>query len=175
LALVQHVLLWSYPLRVAREDGLMSARFARCLLSVALLPAAYGLAHALAPELFRLRSFAGALVLYLALTELINLPHHSDRPFDFSERLRPWEQWRAARSCAYPPLVAKLLLLNFNLHVEHHLFPTLPWHQLSDARAKVRPALGAAYVEATGAEWNLRNRSRDLHDVLLTAPAAPPT
>jgi fatty acid desaturase len=135
----------------------------------------YTALHVMWPDLFRIRSFAGALVLYLALTELINLPHHSDMPFGFRARLRPWEQWRTARSCDYPRWIARAGLLNFNLHIEHHLFPALPWYRLERVRAELKPVLGEHYAEAVGAAWNVRNRGRDLQTVLLTKPTSPPT
>ena len=45
----------------------------------------------------------------------------------------PGAQEEASRSCAYPKLISRNLLLNFNYHSEHHLFPDLPWYYLEEA------------------------------------------
>ena len=46
------------------------------------------------------------------------------------QRLNLWEQQATTRSCRYPGILSELLVLNFNLHTEHHLFPALPWFRL---------------------------------------------
>lgn len=162
-ALAQHFVFWTYPLVLLREDR---SKLFPCLCSVLLLPISYVSLYLLWPTVFRPGNFALAFAIYLFAEELVNLPHHSDL-FRFSGRLQLWDQWKAARSCYYPPLVSELLVLNFNFHVEHHMFPSLPWYRLRQARALVRPALSGNYNEATGISWNLKNRSRDAQEFLL--------
>jgi omega-6 fatty acid desaturase (delta-12 desaturase) len=166
-AFAQHIVFWSYPWVLAREDR---SKLPKCLLSVGLLPLAYALLYFSWPSIFKPSNFILAFVIYLFVEELVNAPHHIDL-FNFSERLPLWEQWKATRSCVYPPLLSKLLVLNFNLHVEHHLYPSLPWQRLGTARALIRPALGSNYCESVGIGWNLQNRSRDLQDILVTVRA----
>lgn len=162
-ALSQHFVYWAYPLTLLKEDR---ALVIRCAVSVAVLPLSYFGLYWLAPDLFRAGNVALAFVLYLFAAELVNVPHHVDQ-FRFSERLALWDQWKASRSCYYPVLISELLVLNFNFHVEHHMFPALPWFRLRKARTLVRAALGSNYQEAVGVRWNLQNRSRDMESLLL--------
>jgi fatty acid desaturase len=162
-ALAQHFVFWSYPMVLLREDR---SKIWQCLVSVALLPSAYLALYLRWPEVFRPQNFILAFVIYLFCEELVNLPHHLDL-FKFDRRLPLWEQWKAARSCYYPPFVSELLVLNFNFHIEHHLYPSLPWFRLRAARRYVSRALGSDYNEAVGLGWNLSNRSRDVQDLVL--------
>lgn len=79
--------------------------------------------------------------------------------------------------------VLRFLYSNMNYHVEHHLFPTVPYHRLPELHAEIapslRPPLGstfAAYREVFGA---LRHQRRDpgfeieRSGALDGAPAAP--
>jgi fatty acid desaturase len=84
----------------------------------------------------------------------------------YDGKLPLWEQYRATRSCYYPPGISELLVLNFNFHTEHHLFPDLPWYRLRDARASLRAMLGERYQEAIGIAWNIQNRGRDLDSII---------
>jgi omega-6 fatty acid desaturase (delta-12 desaturase) len=163
-ALAQHLVFWSYPLVLAREDR---SKIPQCAASVLLLPVSYLALHWLWPSVFRFSNFALAFVIYLFIEELVNLPHHFDL-FRFEERLPLWDQWKAARTCYYPLFVSELLVLNFNFHVEHHLYPSLPWYRLREARKLVRERIGSGYNEAVGIGWNLKNRSRDVQELLLT-------
>jgi acyl-lipid omega-6 desaturase (Delta-12 desaturase) len=62
--------------------------------------------------------------------------------------------------------VSELLVLNFNFHVEHHLFPSLPWYRLRKARRLVTAALAASYQECIGISWNLGNRTRSIDTII---------
>ncbi|HKU41437.1 MAG TPA: fatty acid desaturase [Polyangiales bacterium] len=171
LAAVQHIVFWSYPLRAYRHG--QRWQFVHCLFSVLCLGASYWGLHALWPELFNLTNFGPAIVIYFAAVELVNMPHHSDRP-TVDRKLPLWEQAYATRSCYYPIFVSEFLVLNFNFHIEHHLFPSLPWYRLRQARTLVKAALEGGYEEARGIGWNLRERSRDIRAVLATdRPPAP--
>jgi omega-6 fatty acid desaturase (delta-12 desaturase) len=162
-AFAQHVVFWSYPLVLLRED---KRKLWPCVGSVLLLPASYLCLHGLWPEFIQLRNFALAFAIYLFSEELVNFPHHSDL-FKFSRRLPLWEQWKTSRSCDYPWLVSELLVLNFNYHAEHHLYPSLPWYRLRAARNLLRPALGRDYIESHGIGWNLSHRSQSIESLFL--------
>lgn len=162
-ALAQHLVFWGYPLVLMREDR---SKLKECAASVALLPLAYLSLYAAWPDVFHPKNFFAGFMIYLFAEELVNLPHHSDL-FKFSGRLQLWDQWKAARSCYYPPMISELFVLNFNFHIEHHLYPSLPWYRLRTARRLIRSALGARYNEAVGIQWNLSNRSHDIQDLLL--------
>jgi acyl-lipid omega-6 desaturase (Delta-12 desaturase) len=164
-ALVQHVVFWSYPLRLAREPGTERAQVLRCALSVGFLGGGYLALWAWQPGLFSLRTFGPALLVYLVVVELVNLPHHIGTP-TFDARVPLWEQWRTTRSCYYPVLVSELFVLNFNFHTEHHLFPALPWFRLRAARELIRRSLGSRYPEEIGISWNLSGRGRDFNQLI---------
>jgi acyl-lipid omega-6 desaturase (Delta-12 desaturase) len=161
-AFTQMLVFWTYPIRLVREDR---SAMPQALFSVLFLPAAYGALYFVAPDIFELRHFALGLVIYLFANEPVNVPHHADL-LVFSDRLPLWNQWQATRSCYYPLFVSETLVLNFDFHIEHHLFPALPWFRLRRARTLIRAALGDDYNEAIGIRWNLNNRGRDLESVL---------
>jgi omega-6 fatty acid desaturase (delta-12 desaturase) len=77
-----------------------------------------------------------------------------------------WQQHMPTRTCDYPRGLSELLVLNFNFHVEHHVFPTLPWYRLRSARTLLKPALGTDYREAHGLRWHIQQRKRSLTKVM---------
>jgi omega-6 fatty acid desaturase (delta-12 desaturase) len=164
-ALVQHVVFWSYPLRLFRTPGTQRRTLVRCALSVLFLGAAYAAFFWLGPV--PPRHLVLAVLLYLVATEAVNIPHHMGTPLG-ETRLSPWEQWRSTRSCRYPAVLSELLVLNFNFHTEHHTFPFLPWYRLRAARTQLRAALGAHYREEVGVRWNLRHRTRSLEALVFS-------
>lgn len=72
-----------------------------------------------------------SVYLYLIAIEIVNFPHHLQLPYlKDQERLPLWEQYQIARSCLYPKWFAQWIVLNFNYHSEHHMYPDAPWHSL---------------------------------------------
>ena len=140
-------------------------RLLRTLCSVVWPLGAYASLYVSAPTLAAPSSFGLAFLFYLMAEELVNIPHHVDMSV-FDGKLPVWEQYRATRSCYYPRGVSELLVLNFNFHAEHHLFPNLPWYRLRDARALLKPVLGGEYQEAVGIRWNIEGRRRSLEDIV---------
>ncbi len=171
LAFLQHLVLWSYPLMLLKLGRLRGRRLALALASVLWLPTGYTALYLSWPTLFNFGNFALAFVIYLVATELINFPHHlgTDLYNDSEElhKLPLWDQGRVTRSSYFPVLIAELLLLNFNFHIEHHLFPNLPWYRLRKARTLIREALGTDYQESVGISWNLKHRRRSVEEVVL--------
>jgi omega-6 fatty acid desaturase (delta-12 desaturase) len=165
LALNQHLVLWSYPLVMWREGKVRWRVFFRCLVSIVVPLIAYAAFALLLPELVTFANFAPAVIIYLLAVELVNFPHHIGTEYLDAEsgetKLPVWQQSRVTRSCYYPKALAELLVLNFNFHTEHHLFPALPWYRLRQARDLIRPALGEKYRESQGLSWSLENRRRD--------------
>lgn len=167
---VNHLVFWSYPIAVWRNGP--ANQLLRCTVSVLWVAAVYAGVHYAWPEIFSFGNFALAILIYLVAVELVNLPHHADQPTT-SGKLALWQQAYSTRSCYYPRLISELLVLNFNFHIEHHLFPTLPWYRLRQARTLIKPALGDGYEEAFGVQWNLENRSKDITHVLRAHEASP--
>jgi fatty acid desaturase len=164
VALSQLVVFATYPLALRAPDE--RPKRIRCAGSVAFMAVAFGIIAAAVLVTGLTFNVLPALVLYLFITELVNLPHHADFP-GHGRKLAVREQHVIARSCVYPPVVSEVLMLNFNLHTEHHLFPKLPWYRLKKARRLAKPLLGDAYHERIGIGWNVEHRTRDLEDVLL--------
>ncbi len=163
--LLQHVVFLTYPLDMYRHGDLTRPKLLRCVLSALWMPASVAFLWGLFPETVRLGNVALGLVMFLFLEELVNLPHHVGMP-TFAGTLPLWQQYRATRSCNYPLGLSELVVLNFNFHIEHHLFPTLPWYRLRRARGLCKAALGEAYEESVGISWNVRNRTRDLDTIV---------
>lgn len=112
-----------------------------------------------------------ALLLAFVLEEIANLPHHAGTPLlqAQDEALRLWEQHRVTHSCRSVPFWSRYVLLNFNLHTAHHLFPTLPWHRLPCAQRRIAlhlPDFDHAHVTEPELPWTLRHRKRPLLDLM---------
>lgn len=132
------------------------------------------------PFLFGLATYLGAgvwffgplglllnVICYLMLVESINLPHHLGMvQFEGQQRFPIFEQHLFTRSCDYPRWFAHHVLLNFNLHTEHHLFPTYPWYQLDTIRAEIL-ALREEHNRCAGNEWVMIQRKSSLDEVLI--------
>ncbi len=108
-----------------------------------------------------------AIALYLLGTEIINAPHHLGLPqYGGDTKLPLWEQFRIARTCVYPRWLARFVVLNFNYHAEHHMFPDLAWYELPLAHEAVRVIFAHGYHEDPQFAWVLRNRRRALLAVI---------
>jgi omega-6 fatty acid desaturase (delta-12 desaturase) len=102
------------------------------------------------------RLYAPALVTLLVAEELINLPHHLQAPI-VSSRLPLWRQDEVTDSCASLPVWSNVVLLHFNLHTAHHLFPALPWHTLPVAQ-KALAGESASGSRCHEFAWSWRQR-----------------
>lgn len=112
-----------------------------------------------------------AWALQLAMDELVNLPHHADTPLlkHDDAALPLWEQHRVTHSCKQLSFWSSCILLNFNLHIAHHLFPWVPWSGLPDAQRKLQnraPELALEHVTRNELAWSLRNRKRPLLTIM---------
>jgi omega-6 fatty acid desaturase (delta-12 desaturase) len=164
-ALLQHVVYWSYPIAMARAGEMTREKLLRTIASFAWLGVGYALLWRFAPVLAAPSGFGLGFLLYLIAEELVNIPHHADVS-TAEGKLPIWEQYRATRSCVYPRGLSELLVLNFNFHTEHHLFPSLPWYRLRTARALLKVELGGRYQEAVGIRWNIEGRARSLDSIV---------
>lgn len=167
----QHLVYWAYPWTAKHRAALSRGRAWRCFGSSLLLLGCYASLALLAPAIVSWRTLGLASVMYLLMVEFVNLPHHVGLT-TYTTKLPLWQQHLPTRSCNYPPVVSELLVLNFNFHIEHHLYPTLPWYRLRAARRLVKAALGDGYRETVGSEWHQRERKRDMVDVLTGGPSA---
>jgi acyl-lipid omega-6 desaturase (Delta-12 desaturase) len=105
---------------------------------------------------------AGALGTYLialygllVAEEALNLPHHLHTPF-VEHPLPLWQQAAVSHSLRSVPIWSRWLVLSFNLHGAHHVFPQQPWYRLR----RLDRLLRAHAVEDTELSWSLRERRR---------------
>jgi len=118
--------------------------------------------------MFTFANVAPGIVLYLVMVEVINFPHHLELPQNRGDKtLHFWEQHHISRSCLYPKWVSKFFLNNFNLHAEHHIFPKAPWYKLDQIQNEVQTALGSEYNHSHKSEWILKNRKKDIEELLI--------
>ena len=163
VAAMQQVVFATYPLAMLRKGRLDFSKAWRAALSVLFLVFALA-ALSWIGDVDLVANFGLAALFYLYLTEVINVPHHMDRP-GHDGKLPVWEQGDTTRSCDYPPVLARLVAFNFNLHVEHHIFPTLPWYRLHKATEAVKAT--GRYEGSMGVKWVMKNRRRPLESVAL--------
>lgn len=174
--LLQHTVFWLYPFRSWRDGRFNKAQQRKSLFSVLFLASAYVLVAFFGPSWLTLARIWPSLVIYLVAVELVNFPHHIDMPVvaNADEKLAPWQQHVTTRSCDYGHL-SGMLVLNFNLHTEHHLYPTLPWYRLKAVRGEVKRVLAEDYNQVTGIGWNIENRSKDPREIMLQDKVLPTT
>lgn len=163
--LFQHFVFWGYPIVLMRKGELKGRIFWNSLFSVFWMFSIYIALFITFPQWFHFSSFFVAIIIYLIMVECVNLPHHTGMP-TYNQKLLYREQVKVTRSCYYPIMLSELLVLNFNFHIEHHLFPTLPWYRLRKARQIIKPALGSDYNEEVGIEWNIKHRSKSINLLL---------
>lgn len=155
IGLCQQIVFWI----LAMSHFLKSPRNLRLGLSV-LSPLLFWGSLALTTSwAFTIQIVLPAIVLYLIAVEVVNFPHHmqlsSGRGDD---HLSARDQHRNARSCIYPRWFARFVALNFNYHIEHHMFPDAPWYVLDRLHELVEVDLDSEYQKDLNFDWILRNR-----------------
>jgi len=163
---------WRSPFR-ARAGGDGSARVRKEIRFAWIYLAGYATALCVARANGRMASllcwYVPALIVQLMAVELLNLPHHAEAPVlpASAGRLRYWEQEAVTHSCAALPVWSSAIILNFNLHIAHHAFPMVAWHQLpriQKAMADCGPVGGEWRMDEWS--WSAANRKRPLLDVM---------
>lgn len=165
MAFLQHVVFWVEGWKRLTFSGSRKDTFYNAS-SVIIALGIYSTALALLPSSTLLCGFAGFLT-YLVWVEVINFPHHLDLPQHTGDKKFAFsEQYQFSRSCHYPKIMAHYFLNNFNYHTEHHMFPHLPWYELAEIRPLIKEMLGNSYNESQGSAWIIKNKKRDLANVL---------
>lgn len=168
LACMQYFVFWALAMKIYIQKP-KSLKVAASLLSPIVFWTA---AIALFP--LHVQIIAPSILLYFLAVEVVNFPHHLQLPQHGGDTKFPvWEQYRIARSCVYPRWFGRLIVLNFNYHIEHHMFPDVPWYHLEKLHAEVRTALSENYNTDPYFAWILENKQKPLLDVLKSAPPAP--
>jgi len=175
-AFSQQYVFFAYPIIIWKSGKMTPKIFMQSSFSVFFIISVYVTLAYLFPDTVNFSNFVLSYVLYMALSELVNLPHHVQMPnFHTSperSKLHPWEQHITTRSCDYG-FLSSILALNFNYHIEHHFFPNLPWYRLKKLRSIIKPKLGREYIELKGIAWNIKNRAISAKDVLLPEVSHP--
>jgi fatty acid desaturase len=166
LALNERLGLWRSAFA---GDGTRHARGERIYAALALtlylaMLSMAALSSALRPVLL---SYACGLFLLMMLEELVNLPHHIEAP-TVAHKLALWEQDEVTHSCRPLPIWSSLVLLNFNLHTAHHLFPGLPWYRLPEAERVLVTHTRAHQGQDHELAISLRLRRRAFADVFAS-------
>jgi fatty acid desaturase len=174
---LQQLVFWYYPIDLKNTPGVAASRKSKALRTSAFSVLWLILAYASIAWLFQgrihLLDFAPSVILYFAMTEMVNLPHHLGTPTldpatAANVSLPPWEQHLTTRSCAYyPEAISKFVTLNFNYHTEHHLLPRVSWWQLPEVKRRAVPLLRGEYQVAPGLSWTFENRRSGLENVVF--------
>lgn len=166
MALLQHVSFWGHSIKISLKN-LSNFQMNLSVLAPVII---WTSVIYFSRENYFASTFAPALMLYLIAVEIVNFPHHLQMPqLQNEERLPAWQQHRGARSCMYPKWFAKYVVLNFNYHIEHHLFPDVPWYRLDQLHEPMKRVLQENYNTDSNLNWNLKNRKKDLL-VMIQAP-----
>jgi fatty acid desaturase len=162
LSFLQHTVFWAITIRYTASN-----RQSMGQIMSAVIPAVFWVSVlSFIPLHLTLSVIIPSIVLYLIGTEVINAPHHLGLTYYRGETKIPlWEQFRTARTCVYPKWLARFVVLNFNYHAEHHMYPYVPWYHLDKLHQVLRPEIGEGYNLDPSFSWVLTNRSKDLVEV----------
>lgn len=154
---LQQVVFW----KLALQNGLLAAR-PSVLLSLLLPVIGWGSVALLSPK-FLVWNIFPAIFIYLLLVEIVNFPHHLQMLTGSGEDRWPiWRQHETARTCLYPQWFAKYVVLNFNYHAEHHMFPEVPWYSLPNVHEKVIALMPGQLHLDDSFRWIIDNRPREI-------------
>lgn len=163
LAFLQYIVFWFHSLRFAHKES----KNKKLLLSLVVPIVFWSFLLYWIPPTFMWASLIPGLGLYLVAVEVVNFPHHLELPqMQGDQKLPLYQQHSIARTCLYPKWFAKYVVLNFNYHIEHHMYPNVPWYYLDKIHHHTQSELGASYNTDPQFAWILKNRPKNLHDVL---------
>lgn len=172
MALNHIVATWWSPLH-ERRRGKKSARYAKEVRWEIVYVAAYAIIAALVvvrgEALLFVSWFVPTWCVFLMLMEMLNLPHHAEAPLlaRDAEALPYWEQDTVSHNCGSVPVWSKFVILNFNLHITHHHFPSVPWYDLPLVDRLLQERTGRATAAFKNEfAWSWANRRRPLLRVM---------
>jgi fatty acid desaturase len=132
--------------------------------------AAWGALLVFAPSAFLLGALLPGVLVYFVAVEVVNFPHHLELPqLRGDSKLPIWNQYEVSRSCIYPKWFAHFVVMNFNFHSEHHMFPDLPWYHLDKVQKMVSEELEGKYNTDPRWAWIIKNRPKHLSEVFAPA------
>lgn len=156
-----HLVYWSYPLKLIKQRKMNKKMFQRTLFSVFFLMTMYFILFYGFSTVFKIHYFILPAIGYGILWELLTTAQHLGLP-SFTTRPQLHQHAQTTRSTIFPNFIGKYVFLNFGLHLEHHFYPALPWHELNKARVLLKPVLKNNYNEVIGGVWNFKTRQQDM-------------
>lgn len=162
LGVSQNFLFWILSIKMA-----FNSKNSKQIISIFAPLVTLGTLCALASKSFIFQGLVPGIILYLLGVEVVNFPHHLQIPMATGDkRFNMWEQETTARSCIYPEWFAKLVVLNFNYHIEHHLYPDAPWYYLPQIHQRVKAELGNKMNVEVMFDWTRQNRGLNIIEVM---------
>ncbi len=163
MAIMQHMVFWTLSIK-----KFISSPFSWKMTAGVIWPLMFwGIICFVVPNQILLFAVLPGVLIYLASVEIVNLPHHLRlEQQSGNTRLAIWEQYQSSRSCVYPQFIEKFITLNFNYHTEHHMFPDLAWHQLSEVHTILKEQLGDRMNIDEQFAWTVKYRHENLGFVL---------
>jgi fatty acid desaturase len=162
LAWRQQIVFWSKSISGAMSAGKFqttASLIAQVSITLALI--------ALGVRLFGAWPVVGGIFIYLWMVELINFPHHMDLRLKHENfRIPARDQHMVSRTCVYGHWFSRYVLLNFNYHVEHHLYPNLPCAELPVVHKHLRYHLGGEYNMSEGNAWIRESRAQSFKQIM---------
>jgi fatty acid desaturase len=167
MAFLQEVVFWSASVKLILGKKTMAGMYMGLLASIAAPLLMFASLLVAGRALGGVWMLLPSIVAYLVLVEVVNFPHHLSLPRVAGDgKLSLWEQYKISRTCVYSSWFSRFVLLNFNYHAEHHMFPNLPWYELAGAHKKIKEVSPEGYQMCQGHEWIRLNRQKDLKEVL---------
>lgn len=164
LACMQYIVFWW----LAAKTYLKRPSSMANLVSLAAPAVLWTSMFQLLPTYFSIYVLAPSIIVYMVAVEVVNLPHHLQLPQNRGNtKLQLWDQYKIARTCIYPRWFARLVVLNFNYHIEHHLFPDVPWYHLDKVHKEVSAWLGHEYNSDPYFKWIIDNKPLPISSVIL--------
>ena len=123
---------WLYPFKEFQKKDYTNAKAGFISLIAILIPHAFFISYWSLIDYLII--FTPMLLIYAIWFENMNFSQHVGLfPYLSSYHPRPiplYKQDSISRTSQMNSLFAVLCCYNFNLHIEHHLFPSAPWYQL---------------------------------------------
>ena len=112
--------------------------------------------------------FIPSIAIAFIIEELVNLPHHAETPLlkPTDKAIPYWDQQKVTHSCEPIPIWSHFIILNFNLHVAHHFFPTASWNLLPYLDLKIQENLKGAEDQLNEFSWSIKNRRKPLMNLM---------
>lgn len=160
---------WSYPVKEWKEGKIRFAKAGLVSVIAIVLAHTFLIWHLSIGEYLVL--YAPMLLIYAIWFENMNFSQHVGLfPYLSEDHPQPiplHEQDAISRTTKIPSLLAVLFVYNFNLHIEHHLFPAVPWYYLPRIKRAIAGIQSLDYKGVGFPDYILDLRKQDPVDIYL--------